>query len=59
MVEKGRSGHGRRHCSGQVMMEYVIITCMVLASVAILAVFLYAFRENGSRVLDLVGFDYP
>jgi hypothetical protein len=41
------------------MVEYIVVAAMLLAAVAILAVFLYAFRLNGGRVLDLVAFEYP
>ena len=44
---------------GQTMIEYVAIAAMLLGMVAILAVFLYTFREQGDRVLELVGYDYP
>ena len=45
--------------SGQAMTEYVIVAGMLTAAVAILAVFLYTFKEYGGRVLDLVSSDYP
>ena len=45
--------------SGQVMVEYAIVTGMLLAAVAIFAVFLYTFREQAGRVLDLVASEYP
>ena len=45
--------------AGQTMIEYVIVAAMLVGSVAILAVFLYAFREHGGRVLDLVASEYP
>jgi hypothetical protein len=45
--------------SGQAMLEYMIVAGMLLAVVAILAVFLYAFREHSGRVLDLVAYEYP
>ena len=45
--------------SGQAMTEYVIVAGMLTAAVAILAVFLYTFKEYGGRVLDLVCADYP
>jgi hypothetical protein len=44
---------------GQAMIEYVIVSGMLLAAVAIFAVFLYAFRQEAGRVLDLVAYDYP
>jgi len=45
--------------AGQAMTEYVIVAGMLTAAVAILAVFLYTFKEYGGRVLDLVSSDYP
>jgi hypothetical protein len=44
---------------GQAMIEYIIVATMLLASVAILSVFLYTFREQSGRVLDLVSAEYP
>ena len=41
------------------MIEYMIVTGMLLAAVAIFTVFLYAFRQEAGRVLDLVAYDYP
>jgi hypothetical protein len=48
-----------RGCSGQALVEYVVIAGMLLATVAIMVVFLGTFREYGNRVLDLVGSEYP
>jgi len=48
-----------RGSDGQTMVEYVVVTAVLMASVAILAVFLYAFREHGNRFLELLGYDYP
>ncbi|MEI8351383.1 MAG: hypothetical protein WCG36_03620 [bacterium] len=45
--------------SGQAMVEFVVIAGMMLATVAIMMVFLGTFREYGTRVLDLVGSEYP
>ena len=50
-------GESRR--SGQAMIEYVVVATMLIAATAILAVFLYSFREFGGRVLDLVASEYP
>ena len=44
---------------GQAMVEYVITTCVLIAMVAIMAVFLYTFKENGGRILDLAASEYP
>jgi hypothetical protein len=32
---------------------------MLTATMAIMAIFLYTFRENSGRVLDLVASEYP
>ena len=45
--------------SGQAMLEYVIVAGMLLATVGIMAVFLYSFKEQGGRVLDLAASEYP
>jgi hypothetical protein len=45
--------------SGQVMIEYLIVSAILLACVAILAVLIYTLRENGHRVLELAGSEYP
>lgn len=44
---------------GQTMVEYMIITVMLVFSLSVMAVFLFTFREFGSRVLDLVAADFP
>jgi len=41
------------------MVEYLVVVAVLMAAVAVLAVFLYAFREHGNRVLELLGYDYP
>ncbi|MFO7871804.1 MAG: hypothetical protein R6V03_10290 [Kiritimatiellia bacterium] len=49
----------KRPRGGQAMIEYVITAGMLIAAVAIMAVFLYTFRENSGRILDLVASEYP
>jgi hypothetical protein len=44
---------------GQTMVEYMILTVMLVFSLSVMAVFLFTFREFGSRVLDLVASDFP
>lgn len=51
--------HSRGARGGQTALEYLITAGMLIASVAILAVFLYTFKEYGGRVLDLVASEYP
>ncbi len=41
------------------MIEYTIIAGMLVAAVAILAVFLYTFREEAGRVFRLTASEYP
>lgn len=48
---------GRR--AGQVVIEYVIVAGMLVAAVAILAVFLYTFREEAGRIFQLASSEYP
>ena len=49
----------RRMRSGQATVEYAVVAGILTATVAILAVFLYTFREYGGRVLDMVSSEYP
>jgi type II secretory pathway component PulJ len=44
---------------GQTVIEYVVSTVIFMLVVAILSVFLYTLREQNTRVLDLVGWNYP
>lgn len=44
---------------GQTMVEYVIVAGILVTTVAIMAVFLYTFKQFGGRVLDLVASEYP
>jgi len=53
---KAGAGRARR---GQALVEYVVTAGMLAAAVAILAVLLYAFREQSGRVLELVASEYP
>jgi uncharacterized protein (UPF0333 family) len=50
---------GKRRKRGQAMVEYMVVACMLVLAVSVLAVFLYAFRENSGRILDLMASDYP
>ena len=45
--------------SGQVMTEYVLTAGVLLATVAILSLFLYTFKEHSGRVLELASSEYP
>ena len=41
------------------MLEYLVAMGMLLAAMAILALFLTTFTEYGDRVLSLVASEYP
>ena len=45
--------------SGQAMLEYVVVFVAMLAVVSVLALFLYAVRQQSNRTLDLVASEYP
>ena len=45
--------------AGQAMLEYVIVAGILLGAVAVLGVFLYAFKAHGGRVLELVASEFP
>ncbi len=49
----------RNRCSGQVMLEYVIVFVAMLGVVSVLALFLYSVRQQSNRTLDLVASEYP
>ena len=41
------------------MTEFVVLTGLLLGTLVVLAVFLYAFKEFGGRILDLIAYEYP
>jgi len=45
--------------SGQVMVEYVVVFMALLAVTSVLALCLYAVRQQANRALILIGSDYP
>ena len=49
----------RPTCSGQAMVEYVIIAGLLMASLVFLTVFFVTFKEYGGRILALVASEYP
>jgi len=51
-----RAGNAK---SGQAALEYVIVFVAMLAVVTVLALFLYAVRQQSNRTLDLVASEYP
>ncbi len=49
-----------RHArDGQVMMEYVLVAGILTSLVVMMALLLFVFRENGVRVLELIGANSP
>lgn len=51
-------GHGNQK-AGQVATEFIMVAGMVLATVGILALLLYTFKEYGGRILNLLASEYP
>jgi hypothetical protein len=49
----------QKSCSGQAMVEYLIVFIALLLLVSVFALSLYSVRQQASRTLDLVGSDYP
>ena len=45
--------------SGQALTEYVVVAGMLMASVAVLALFFRVFGEYGRRIYELVSSEYP
>ncbi len=41
------------------MVEFVVVAGILLATVAIMTIFLNTFQSYGTRVLNLVGSEYP
>jgi hypothetical protein len=56
---QSKCGKALRCRSGQAMVEYVVVAGILLASTAIMTLFLSVFRDYGTRVLNLVGSEYP
>lgn len=48
-----------REKKGQAMVEYAIVAGILLAGLSVVALLLFAFREYGGRILDLVASEYP
>ena len=44
---------------GQAIVEFLIVAGMIIASLAILVLFLGAFREYGVRIVELAASEYP
>ncbi len=45
--------------TGQVATEYLVVAGILLASVVLLSIFLYTFKEQGDRVLNIAASEYP
>ena len=41
------------------MVEYLVISAIMILTLSIMALLLYAFREQGGRILDLIAHVYP
>jgi hypothetical protein len=50
---------GRGDRCGQAMVEYMLAVVVVLGLLVPMACLLYALKQNGNRVLDLVASEYP
>ncbi len=48
-----------RRSSGQALVEYAIVAGLLMASLAILTLFLGTFKEYGDRIAALVSSEYP
>jgi len=64
MIMNGYGALRRLHSTarsklGQATVEYVVTAGMLIATVSIMAVLLYTFKEHSNRVLDLVASEYP
>lgn len=57
MIMNKEEAHSKK--AGQVMLEYVIVAGMLVGVLSMLALFLYTFKEQGTRVLDLISADFP
>lgn len=45
--------------SGQAAIEYLVVAGVLLATVVLISVFLYSFREQSDRVLNIAASEYP
>jgi hypothetical protein len=55
----GLTSGKRDNGGGQAMVEYLVATGVLAATMVMFALFLYVFREYGVRILDLVASEYP
>lgn len=41
------------------MVEYVIMMCLLMSTIAIISIFLYTYKQHSDRVVNLVSSEYP
>ncbi|MCL2105295.1 MAG: hypothetical protein FWH21_09690 [Kiritimatiellaeota bacterium] len=57
MLNRVQDLFGRR--SGQAMLEYLVVFVALIALVSVMAICLYAVRQQANRTMVLIGSDYP
>ncbi len=55
---RAQRGH-KASRSGQAVIEYVIMTVLLLSSAVVLSIFLYTYKQHSERVVNLVASEYP
>lgn len=45
--------------AGQAMIEYVITVAVVISFMSVMALFLYSYKQNSGRILELTASEYP
>ena len=45
--------------NGQAMIEYAVMTALLLSTALILTVFLYTYKQHSERIVNLVASEYP
>jgi uncharacterized YccA/Bax inhibitor family protein len=56
---KNASSESLRKKSGQIMLEYAIVAGILVGVLSMLALFLFTFKEQGGRIMDLISADFP
>ncbi len=51
--------HRHRLTGGQALVEFMVVMGILLASLAIISLFIRVHRENGIRILNRVASEYP
>jgi len=49
----------KRQRSGQAATEFVVVAGVLVATVAVLALLLFTFKEYGGRIINLLASEYP